>query len=136
MDARRSAGPEGGSEGRRGFRERGFWRGLEETVDLKNKGLGGERGLERERWEREEIWEGILRLFGEKRDVVVEGGGRKWVGRSVEREREIEAVFGRDFRWVFWSSGVCESGFWEIRASVSIVVFWVFEVVKCLLKIS
>lgn len=35
MEDRRIAAPFEGSEGRRGFKERGLWRGLEEMVDLK-----------------------------------------------------------------------------------------------------
>lgn len=48
MEARRIPAGLEGSEGRRGLRESGFWRGFEEMVDLK-KGLGGEREEERER---------------------------------------------------------------------------------------
>lgn len=54
MAARRIPAPLEGSEGRRGPRERGFWRGLAETVDL-NDSLEGEGEVaERERWAREE----------------------------------------------------------------------------------
>ena len=65
MEARRIPAALKGSEGRPGFRERGLWRGLAETVvDLK-EGLGGEREEEeRKRWERDGIWEGILTLLG------------------------------------------------------------------------
>lgn len=63
MEARRRAAALEGSEGRRGFKERGLWRGLEETVDLKN---GFEEGMEeaKERVKRDAIWEGILTLTG------------------------------------------------------------------------
>lgn len=44
-----------GSEGRLGFRERGFWRGEAEKEDFFEKGFGGERvEEERERVERAE----------------------------------------------------------------------------------
>lgn len=84
-----------GSEGRRGFRERGAWRGFDEMVDLW-EGFVGEKVEEREREEREEIWVGILTLLGlMKRREVILGGMRKFgVGRRRvgEREREREAV--------------------------------------------
>lgn len=74
--------------------ESGEWSGTEETVDL-SEGFGGERVDEMVRVERDEIWDGILSLVcdggGEKREESF-GGRKKWVGRIVDREREIEAV--------------------------------------------
>lgn len=70
----------------------GEWSGTEEIVDLR-EGLGGEKVEERERFERAEIWEGILSLVGGgERNEESLGGRMKWVGRIVEREREIDAV--------------------------------------------
>lgn len=54
MEARRRPAALEGSEGRRGFNERGAWRGVAETVDFKS-GFVGERDATRERREREEI---------------------------------------------------------------------------------
>lgn len=48
MVDRRIPAPFEGSEGRRGPKERGFWSGEEDTVDLKN-GFGGQREEDRER---------------------------------------------------------------------------------------
>lgn len=64
MAARRRAAPLEGSEGRRGLRERGFWRGMAEKEDFFEKGLGGEI-VNEERERAEEIWCGILTDFGE-----------------------------------------------------------------------
>lgn len=66
MEERRTAAAEEGSEGRRGLRERGLHKGLEETVvvDL-NKGLVEvEVEEQKEAKETEEIWDGILTLTG------------------------------------------------------------------------
>lgn len=73
--------------------ERGFWRGVREIVDL---GFDGDMVLERERWERDEIWEGTLNLTRLGVNWFV-GGGRKTAGREIEeRDRERERV-GRDW---------------------------------------
>lgn len=88
MEERRAAAPPEGSEGRRGFRGRVLWRGLAEKVDLK-RGLAGERGAARERREREEIWVGILTVAGWAKIL---GGLRKWEGRIVDKDREMDAM--------------------------------------------
>lgn len=54
IDARRRAAALEGSEGRRGLRKRGLWRGLAEKLDLR-KGFEGEREEDRERWQSDEI---------------------------------------------------------------------------------
>lgn len=49
MEARRIAAPLDGSKGRRGPKDRGFWRGLEEMVDLKESFGGDTEAEDRER---------------------------------------------------------------------------------------
>lgn len=46
MEARRIAAPLLGSKERRGPKDRGFWRGLEEMVDLKDSLGGGDTEAE------------------------------------------------------------------------------------------
>ena len=64
MEARRIPAALEGSEGRRGLRGRGDWRGFDDTVDLKDGFAGERKEEERERCEREGSWEGILTLLG------------------------------------------------------------------------
>lgn len=119
MEDRRMPAGLVGSEGRRGFRERGVCRGFEEIVDLwEGLGEGEKVREERDTEEREEIWVGeILTLLGlMKRREVILGGARKMgvcrrvVVVAVERESESE-LKGRIGR-SFWSSdGVWVSGF-------------------------
>lgn len=49
MEARRIAAPLEGSKGRRGPKDRGFWRGLEEMVDLNDSFEGDTEAEERDR---------------------------------------------------------------------------------------
>lgn len=125
MEARRRAAPFEGSEGRRGLRERGLWRGFEEMVDLKN-GFGGEREVvEVEERERAVNWEGMWSLEGrEERWGEGLGGKRKWKweGRRVEREREMEAMEGETGSWVWSSWGSGSSELW-ILGSIFRVLF-------------
>lgn len=92
MAARRRAAPLEGSEGRRGLRERGFWRGMAEKEDFFEERLGGEI-IKGERERAEGMWRGILTDFGESSWVVFVGV-KKWVGRTEEREREMDAAGG------------------------------------------
>lgn len=114
MEDRRMPAGLVGSEGRRGFRERGVWRGFEEIVDLW-EGLGGGEKVREER-DTEEIWVGeILTLLGlmKRREVILGGARKMGVGRrvvvvAVERESELKGRIGRSF----WSSdGVWVSEF-------------------------
>lgn len=65
-----------GSEGRRGFKANGLWRGFAETVDFIMDLVAGREVEERERLKREEI----LTLAGSLR--VLGAGEMKWVGRN------------------------------------------------------
>lgn len=67
-------------------------------------GGGREAEAERERFERDEIWVGILTLLGLKRVEEILGGIRKWVGRIVERESEMEAMGRGGHGTSCWSS--------------------------------
>lgn len=68
-------------------------------VDLK-KGFPGESEEEIERWESDEICDGIFTLFGGlKIEAIFWEGERKWEGRTVESDREIEAI-GMEGIWV------------------------------------
>ena len=61
-----AAAPLEGSEGNRGLRKRGFWRGEAENDEFLEKGFGIEGELE-ERERAEVICDGILTFLGEKR---------------------------------------------------------------------
>lgn len=96
---------------------------MAEKEDFFEERLGGEI-IKGERERAEGMWRGILTDFGESSWVVFVGV-KKWVGRTEEREREMDAAGGgitmaleRD-DW-FSSSRDWVSGFFWIVGSISI----------------